>query len=295
MISRYSGSTLHTYGSEDVGSAPTLVAVKGKPVEQRIEGKLTNRLYFGPKGRGPLDVFRNYQAALRNAGFTTLYECESVQCEQEKSQHKMVDWVHQARWIGNDCSDYYVIRMFQYKPGFHYIHARKNGAGGQVNVQVGVRAGEGDDEDSADRTLQFIQIIESASVKQNQVTVDAAAIGSALKREGRIALYGVLFDTDDARIKTESAATLAQMAKTLNDDPALKLFIVGHTDNVGAVDTNLALSRRRAEAVVDALAKTCGIAAARLQAHVVANLAPTAANGDDSGRGRNRRVEMVVR
>ena len=295
LISRYSGSTLYTYGQEDVGSARTLVANKGKPVEHNVEGKLSNRLYFGPKGRGPLDVFRNYQAALRSAGFETLYECESAQCERDHTQRKMVRWVQQVRWIGNDKTDYYVIRMFESKPGFHYIHARKNGSNGPVNVQVALRAGEAGDQATDERTLQFVQVIEAAGVKQDQVTVDAAAIGSALKREGKIALYGVLFDTNQARIKPESAPTLEQMAKTLKDDPALKVFIVGHTDNVGAVDANLALSRRRAEAVVDALVKQHGIAAARLQAHGVANLSPTAANGDESGRGRNRRVEMVVR
>ena len=295
LITRYSGSTLYTYGTEDVGSARTLVAQKGKPVELSVEGKLSNRLYFGPKGRGPLDVFRNYQSALRSAGFESLYECEALQCERDGAQAKMVRWVQQARWIGSDNSDYHVIRMFEYKPGFHYIHARKSGPNGPVDVQVALRAGDTGDKASEDRTLQFVQVIESAGVKQDQVLVDAAAIGSALKREGRMALYGVLFDTNEARIKPESANTLAQMAKTLKDDPALTVFIVGHTDNAGVFEANLALSRRRAQAIVDALVKTYGVAASRLQSHGVANLAPMAANGGDAGRSRNRRVEMVVR
>jgi outer membrane protein OmpA-like peptidoglycan-associated protein len=295
LITRYAGSILYTYGDEDVGVAKTFVSKNDKPVQQDVEGKLSNRLYFGPAGRGPLDVFRNYQAALRAAGFDTLYQCEAAQCERDGTQAKMVRWVSAARWIGSDKTDYYVVRMFEYKPGFHYLHARKTGANGPVDVQVALRAGDTGDKKTEGRTLQFVQVIEAAGVSQDQVTVDAAAIGSALKRDGRIALYGVLFDTNEARIKPDSAATLAQMAKTLKDDPALKVFIVGHTDNVGAVETNLTLSRRRAEAVVEALVKTYGIAPARLQAHGVANLAPTVANSDDNGRSRNRRVEMVVR
>lgn len=295
LVSRYAGSVLHTYGDETYGSAKVLVDVKGKPEEQLVEGKVASRLYFGPKGRTSIDVFRNYQSALASAGFEVLYQCEEQQCKRDGVQGKLKRWVQTAHWTGNDRRDFYVIRLFEYKPGFHYLHARKAGTSGQFNVQVAVRNGDADDVRTDGRALQFVQVIETSAVAQGQVSVNAAAIGSALKREGKIALYGVLFDTNEARIKTESADTLAQMAKSLKDEPQLNVFIVGHTDNQGSVDANLALSRRRAQAVVEALTKTHGIAATRLQAHGVANLSPAASNNDDAGRSKNRRVEMVVR
>jgi outer membrane protein OmpA-like peptidoglycan-associated protein len=61
----------------------------------------------------------------------------------------------------------------------------------------------------------------------------------------------------------------------------------------GALDANLALSRARAEAVVQALVAGHGVAASRLEGHGVGPLAPVATNGTEKGRARNRRVELV--
>ncbi|NHZ88127.1 OmpA family protein [Massilia sp. CCM 8733] len=294
LVSRYAGSTLYLHGAENHATARTLVAGKGGPVQLAVEGKVSNRMYFGPVGRGSLEIFRNYQAALREAGFETLYQCETAQCEKDRVQSTMVRWPRGVHWTGDGGSDPYIIRIFEYKPGFHYIHARKQTPDGTVNVQIALRTGEESDA-SKGRAQQFMQVIESASVEQGKVTVDASAIGAALRKDGRIALYGILFDTNKAVIKPESKDTLEQMARSLKNDPGMNVFIVGHTDNQGAVEANLGLSRKRAQAVADALSGQYGIAAARLQPHGVANLAPAASNTGDDGRARNRRVEMVVR
>lgn len=295
LMTRYAGSTLYFYGGENVGSVPMLVKRKNELVEQAVEGKVSNRLYWGPKGRSSLEIMRNYQAALKSAGFETVYQCEAAQCDKDDTQSKIVRWVQNSQWTDRGNDDYYLIRAFEAKPGFNYLHARKRGAGAAVDVQVAVRAAEDDDTDNKGRVLQFIQIVEAAEVEQGNVTVNAAAIGSALQREGKIALYGIYFDTNQAAIKPQSASALGEMAAALKSNPALNVFIVGHTDNQGGVDANVALSRRRAQAVVDALVKQHGIAQARVQAQGVANFAPLASNAAEAGRAKNRRVEMVVR
>ena len=295
LITRYAGSTLYAYGDDNYGVTQMLEEVKGRPRPQAIEGKIANRVYWGPKGRSALEVFRNYHEALRGAGFEPLYQCESIRCEADRVQHIISRWPITASWHGDGRSDYHIIRMFQYKPGFHYLHARKAGPNGPVDVQVALREGDADNKHTEGKVLQYIQVVESSAVNQGNVTVDAAAMGSALKRDGRVALYGVLFETNQALIKPGSAPTLEQMAKTLKDEPALSVFIVGHTDNQGTVDANLALSRKRANAVVESLTGRHGIAPSRLQAHGLANLSPAAPNLDESGRSRNRRVEMVLR
>lgn len=88
---------------------------------------------------------------------------------------------------------------------------------------------------------------------------------------------------------------LAEMAGYLQANPAVEVLIVGHTDNVGALDYNMGLSERRAGAVREALAARYGIAGARMSAHGVGFLAPAAPNDSDTGRAANRRVEMVLR
>jgi OmpA-OmpF porin, OOP family len=79
----------------------------------------------------------------------------------------------------------------------------------------------------------------------------------------------------------------------LKAQPTLKLHVVGHTDNVAGLDLNMQLSRARAEAVVQVLVAKHGIATTRLKGHGVGPLSPVASNDTESGRGKNRRVELV--
>ena len=137
-----------------------------------------------------------------------------------------------------------------------------------------------------------VDTIEVGAMKQNMVTVSASDMAKAINTTGRVALYGILFDTGSAEVKAESKPALDEIAKLLKGEPGLKLRVVGHTDNQGTLDGNIALSRRRAEAVDAALVGQYGIAATRLSAHGVADLAPVARTTDD-GRAKNRRVELV--
>ena len=85
------------------------------------------------------------------------------------------------------------------------------------------------------------------------------------------------------------------MSKLLTSNPALSVYIVGHTDNAGAYEHNMTLSQARARSVVTALVSKHGIAAARLTAVGVGPVAPVASNKTEEGRAKNRRVELAVR
>lgn len=130
---------------------------------------------------------------------------------------------------------------------------------------------------------------------EQSVVVKADQIATAMADEGKVAFYGIYFDTDKAVLKPESAPSLVEMARWLQENAAAKVFIVGHTDMVGAVPHNLQLSRERAAAVVKALIDTHGVAPARLEAQGVGPLCPVRGNGGEAGRSKNRRVEMVLR
>jgi hypothetical protein len=135
-------------------------------------------------------------------------------------------------------------------------------------------------------------IIEKQAMVQD-IVADAAALASDLKSAGHVTVEGIFFDTGKAEIKPESAKAIGEIAKMLAADAAVKVYVVGHTDNVGALDANMKLSQDRAEAVVQALVKTHGIAAARLKSHGAGPYAPVATNDSDAGRAKNRRVELV--
>ncbi len=108
--------------------------------------------------------------------------------------------------------------------------------------------------------------------------VDAAAMAKGLGETGHIALYGIYFDTDKAVVKPESRPTLEQIAKLLTGQRQLNVFIVGHTDNQGAYDYNLDLSRRRAEAVAAELVKNFSIGAAAAADRGRGTAAPVSSN-----------------
>jgi len=137
-----------------------------------------------------------------------------------------------------------------------------------------------------------LNIVEKQAMAQ-EVTVDAAAMASSIADSGSVAIYGINFDTAKSDIKPESEPAIDQIAKLLTNDPALKVYIVGHTDMVGDAAANVKLSQARAQAVIANLVSKHGIAAARLIAFGAGPYAPVASNKTDEGRARNRRVELV--
>ena len=94
-------------------------------------------------------------------------------------------------------------------------------------------------------------------------------------------------------MKPESTPALTEVAKLLQQTPALTLFVVGHTDMVGDHASNMRLSQDRAKAVVAALTGRFGVAASRLKPIGSGPYAPVASNATEEGRAKNRRVELV--
>jgi OmpA-OmpF porin, OOP family len=138
----------------------------------------------------------------------------------------------------------------------------------------------------------WLRIVEKQPMKQH-IVADALSMTNDLRATGHVAVYGIFFDTGKAVVKPESKAALDEVAKLLKGDPALKLWVVGHTDWVGQVSDNMRLAQARAEAVAGELVSAYGIAAARLKGYGVGPLAPVAGNDDEAGRAKNRRVDLV--
>lgn len=136
-----------------------------------------------------------------------------------------------------------------------------------------------------------LHIVERGQLKQD-VVADAGALQSGLKESGHVEVPGIFFDFGQAEIKAESEAALNEVLKLLQGNPAWKVWVVGHTDNVGTVESNLTLSGARSAAVVKALTQK-GIDAKRMAPHGAGPFAPVASNDSGEGRARNRRVELV--
>lgn len=140
----------------------------------------------------------------------------------------------------------------------------------------------------------LLTIVEKKEMAQEVVST-AELFKSGLKESGHVEVAGIYFDTGKSVLKPESNGAVAEIVKLLKADPALKVFVVGHTDNVASLELNMNLSQARAEAVVHALVAEHGIAADRLVGRGVGPLAPVASNDSEEGRAKNRRVELVKR
>jgi OmpA-OmpF porin, OOP family len=138
----------------------------------------------------------------------------------------------------------------------------------------------------------MLTIIEKKAMAQ-EVVASAELFKSGLNTSGHVEVPGIFFDTGKSEIKPESEAAIAEVAKLLKADPNLKVYVVGHTDNVASLDLNIRLSKARAEAVAQALVVKHGIAAGRLNGQGAGPLLPVASNDNDEGRAKNRRVELV--
>jgi outer membrane protein OmpA-like peptidoglycan-associated protein len=138
----------------------------------------------------------------------------------------------------------------------------------------------------------WLTIVEKAGMAQD-IVANADAFGNDIKSTGHATIYGIYFDTGKSEVKAESQAALEEVAKLLSSDPDLKLLVVGHTDSVGQLEANMKLSQARAEAVVQALTRSYGVAATRLKAIGAGPIAPVVTNRTEEGRAKNRRVELV--
>jgi OOP family OmpA-OmpF porin len=273
-----------------------------EPVE--VEGRITRLVYFAPLGKTPIEVQRNYEQALAAAGFKTVVSCtpKVQRCgDMRASFSTRYDALKQADFSANRArfpEGSALNKAMYYASGgsntmgtediyFTYGTLASNGSTVHVMIHTGKIY-------SSDFVGSYIEIAEPEAMTTGQVTVNADAIQAGLQADGKIAFYGIYFDTGKADVKPESKAQLDEIAKLLKAQPSLKPILVGHTDNQGALDANLTLSQQRAQAVAEALAKGYAIDAKRLSARGVASLAPVAANTAEAGRAKNRRVELVL-
>jgi OmpA-OmpF porin, OOP family len=258
----------------------------------KLEGAVTRIWYEAPGEASATELLRNYQNELTSQGFEILYD-STKDPEALKGYNLLAHFANLP--IKTNRSNY--IFYAANSQSLRVSSAKLVRPEGDVYVHLSAVEWAKDDPVYKARRGAYIavDIIEVRPMVQDMVTVSADEMSKAIVGSGRVALYGIFFDTNKADIKPESKAALAEIARLLKQEPDLKLHVVGHTDNVGGYEFNLGLSKRRADAVVAALAKEYGIAAKRLTPNGVAYLAPVAANTTEEGRAKNRRVELVPR
>lgn len=294
FITRYPASVIQYYEEQEF--RPYKIAVGPQTGYKKIdkwietEGKFT-RIYYVLKGdRTITEVYRNYLQALQKGGFSILAK-----------------GVNDIRNVGKAVGDRtflgtaYIPNPYPTSSGIT-LHMGSATSGGSCYIAATVEKNGakayiviGGAQYKADERVFMVDIIEETAMEDGLITVSANEMLSGINRDGKIAIYGVYFDFDKATLKPESNGTLAEIAKLLKNDTALKLYIVGHTDMKGSLSYNLNLSKQRATAVVKELATKYNINSSRLIGDGVGPLCPVSTNKTDNGRKLNRRVELVAR
>ena len=137
--------------------------------------------------------------------------------------------------------------------------------------------------DSSKRMIRISYPIENAPSR----------IAESLSTTGRAEVYGIYFDFAKSTIRPESEPVLKEIADVMSKNPAWKLSVEGHTDNIGGAASNQDLSTRRAAAVRQALVDRYHVATGRLTPAGFGASRPKETNDTLEGRARNRRVELV--
>ena len=269
LVKRYPGSEIRKYIQKEFDEVllPLGKAEKKNFENSRIiQGKVTAIDYKYPKGRSTVEVYKNYEEGLLKAGFEVLYQCGDTAC----GKGGPADMHLKYRWT-----------CFEQR----HLSAKLPRDEGDIYINLHVCKG-------VDRA--YVTVIESKPMEMGLVEVDADALLNDIERSGHASIYGVYFDTGKSEVKPESKQALGEIAKLLDNKPDLKLYIVGHTDNVGKLDYNKNLSIRRAVEVEKVLSEEYNIDPGRLHPEGVGPLAPILSNTTDSGRAKNRRVELVA-
>ncbi|MBM7131535.1 OmpA family protein [Dyella mobilis] len=295
IVSRFAGSVIIGYKAIDFDSltlplGPFNNGAYGKT--DSVQGQITRIAYVAPAGKSVHEIATNFEQALEHSGFQKRFACEGSSANpgcgdaSSMSQSLLSEALIHSLSPNTQDENTMVDTLWSNGGSVFVESARLDRAGGPVDVALFISGNEGKPAGI------YLQVCQSKAMSAGEVTVDAKAMAQGLAQQGHIALYGIHFDTDSAVLSADSKSTLQQMAALMKAQPALKVYIVGHTDNTGALEHNLALSAQRAESVVKAL-QGLGVTPTRMAAKGLASFAPVASNATDDGKAKNRRVELV--
>jgi len=293
-MKRYEGSEIIGYRGPKFDefllplAAPSQLSPPAYGKSLKVEGLVSRYTYIAPTGRSATELFRNYKLEFQRLGLTTLYEkgtADKGWFGPTLSQISDEDQIGQILAYNEAQERLLVGRSKDPKPTYYYVFV--------TVYKDGVIPHHLENVVQKDRAIAQLVVIAPEHMEEKMTFVNADEMSHSLADAGKVALYGIYFDTDKDGVRPDSRPTLQEIAKLMAANVQLKLHIVGHTDNQGKPDYNLDLSRRRAASVVRELTSKYGVAAARLDSFGCGLYAPVASNGSEEGRAKNRRVELV--
>lgn len=280
------------------GYALPLGPFDGNGVPSReVEGRIERRSWRIDSGAAtPLQMMAPLRAQLLAEGYELVFECPARECggfdfrfgtEVIPAPHMHVDignyrFLSATRGAGEALS--LLVSRSRNSAYIQMIRVGPTGPGvqGQPERETEPDAGAGQPSDSA-------QTPEAAAAEQPSGT-----LVTALLHRGHVVLTDLEFGTGVNALGAGPYASLGLIAEFLAAHPGYRIVLVGHTDSVGTLENNIALSKRRAETVRARMISDYGVAPDRIGAEGMGYLAPVASNLTREGREQNRRVEAIL-
>jgi OOP family OmpA-OmpF porin len=295
-MKRYEGSEIIGYREPKFDE---FLVPLGPPTQQsppqyqkslKTEGLVSRYTYLAPEGRTPTELLRNYKLEFQRLGLVTLYEKTAGAggwFGPTFSETAREDQIGDILAYNESQERILVGKSKDAKPTYYYVFVtayRDGGMPDRLSASV-----------TKNRAIAQLVVVAPENMEEKMAFVNAGEMSKSLLDSGKVALYGIYFDTDKDTLRQDSQPTLQEIAKLLNANPKLNVMVVGHTDNQGTPDYNLDLSRRRAASVVSELVSKYAVTANRLGSFGCGFYAPVASNESEDGKAKNRRVELVQR
>lgn len=141
------------------------------------------------------------------------------------------------------------------------------------------------------KSMAFDYAVSTGETALEPITVDIYL--EPIEKGRETVLNNIFFETDKYVIKSASEPELQKVVTFLRENPAVRVAINGHTDNVGTTEHNDTLSTDRAQAVYDYL-KEHGVEADRLAYRGYGSQRPITENDTATGRQKNRRIAFEI-
>lgn len=280
------GAELTYEDHRELGSyaVPTAGFKAGIVPAEVLEGAVLRQSWRVPGDIGStLALLSPLRQQIVDAGYDTLLDCKTQACGG--FDFRFATEVLPGPGMYVDLTD------------FRFLSAR-----GPENTAISVLV-------SRSAAAGFVQVIHVGTVgavgagrietdkKGPSASVPPRATGSfaqQLDTSGRVVLADLTFDSGAATLGAGDFASLQDIAAYLRAHPTRRIALVGHTDSIGGLDGNIALSRRRAQSVLSRLTGEYDVSASQLEAGGMGYLAPLTSNLTLQGREANRRVEAVL-
>ena len=262
---------------------------------EKLTGPRTIIYYKLPGDVSTLEAIKQYQTDLEPLGFTEVFTAANDDLDDGHGR-----FFEQTFPVSQKDPVLYNLHNFNRDEKRYAVLKGKNKEGAETTITLfaivvndanGLNIAE-EHPLAKGQTVVRVDVLESKAMAARMKAVKAEEITSTIATTGRMAIYGIYFDTAKSDLKSGSDEALTEIAKAVTTDGG-RFLIVGHTDNEGEFAYNQALSQKRAAAVAAELTSKYSVSPDKIIPVGVGMAAPVAPNSDEAGRSKNRRVEVV--